>query len=102
MRGILTVALPAVLASFMMASAVADGSEAKGLSAMAIEEVLDKQREALMRRPHAVGVGIGLKNGKPAIVLMLDQASPHALQGLPKEIGGYPLVVEAVREIRAY
>ncbi len=69
---------------------------------MTIEQVLERQREALMRRPGAVGVGLGLQDGKPAIVFMVDQKTPETLAGLPHDIDGHPLVVEEVGEITAY
>ena len=69
---------------------------------MAIEQVLERQREALMSRPGAVGVGIGEHAGKPAIVFMVKRKTPEALAGLPREIDGHPLIIEEVGEIIAY
>ncbi len=67
-----------------------------------IRQVLARQREALMRRPGAVGVGIGQRDGKPAIVFMLKKKTPETLANLPREIEGYPLLIEEVGEVVAY
>ncbi len=67
-----------------------------------IRQVLERQREALMRRSGAVGVGIGQRDGKPAIVFMVKKKTPETLANLPREIEGYPLLIEEVGEVVAY
>ncbi len=83
-------------------SPLADEDHSKEAQEMEIKEVLDRQRELLMSRPNAVGVGIGLHDGKPAIVFMIDEETPEALSGLPREIEGFPVIVETVGEIKAF
>ena len=68
----------------------------------AIKQVLARQREALMRRPGAVGVGIGQRDGKPVIVFMVKEKTPETLADLPRQIEGYALLIEAVGEVTAY
>ncbi len=94
--------LTAGLAVLLFAGSPAADDNFDNACNMAIEEVLDRQREALMRRPEAVGVGIGERAGKPAIVLMIKRKTPEALAGLPAEIDGHPLIVEEVGEVTAY
>ncbi len=69
---------------------------------MEIEQVLERQREALMRRPGAVGVGIGEHDGVMAIVLMVETKTPETVAGLPRKIDGHPLVVQEVGKAAAY
>ncbi len=69
---------------------------------MEIEDVLERQREALMGRPGAVGVGLGEHDGKSAIVFMVESKTPETLAGLPREIEGHPLIVQEVGKIIAY
>ncbi len=68
----------------------------------AIRQVLARQRDVLMRRPGAVGVGIGQRDGKPAIVFMVKKKTSETLADLPREIEGYALLVEEVGEVVAY
>lgn len=95
---LLAVAMVALTAT----NPLAEEDHAKEAQGMEIKEVLDRQRELLMSRPHAVGVGIGLHHGKPAIVFMIDEETPDALTDLPKEIEGFPVIVETVGEIKAF
>ncbi len=90
------------LATMFLTNVLVAGERDEYVSDMEIEGALDRQREVLMGRPGAVGVGIGLSDGKPAIVFMVEKATPEALAGLPDEIEGYPLVVEEVGIITAY
>lgn len=69
---------------------------------MEIEQVLERQREALMRLPGAVGVGIGEHEGVMAIVLMVETKTPETLAGLPRDIEGHRLVVQEVGRVVAY
>ena len=90
------------VAVLLLTSSLAADGQFDDACDMAIEDVLERQREALMSRPEAAGVGIGEREGKPAIVFMVKRKTPEALAGLPAEINGHPLIVEAVGEIIAY
>ncbi len=90
------------VAVLLFASSLAADGQFEATDDMAIEKVLERQREALMLRPEAVGVGIGERAGKPVIVFMVNRKTPEALAGLPAEIDGHPLIVEEVGEITAY
>lgn len=90
------------LVTMLLTNVLVAGDRDEYVSDMEIEGALDRQREALMGRPGAVGVGIGLRDGKPAIVFMVEKATPEALAGLPREIEGYTLVVEEVGKVTAY
>lgn len=87
---------------FLFSGFVAADNHLDDTRDMTIEMTLERQREMLMRRPGAVGVGIGMHDGKSVIVFMIDQKTPETLAGLPREFDGHPLVVEEVGEITAY
>ena len=94
--------LAAVVVALLFAGSVAADGQFEDADEMAIENVLERRRDALMSRPEAVGVGIGERAGKPVIVLMVKHKTPETLAGLPAEIDGHPLIVEEVGEITAY
>lgn len=92
----------ACLASWPFGIALAGEAQSDYVIGMKIEETLKRTRETLMERPGVAGVGVGLREGKPVIVLMLERDSPEVTAGLPEEIEGHRVVVEVVGEITAY
>ena len=69
---------------------------------MNIEEVLDRHRDRLMAIPGVSGLGIGDKDGSPAIVIMVRQLTPDLKARLPRALEGHPVVVEQSGEIVAF
>jgi hypothetical protein len=67
---------------------------------MNIENAIAKHRDALMRLPNVVGVGIGEKQGRPVIKVLVTRKvtaaklPPHAL--IPAQIEGYETDVEPI------
>ncbi|MGH2396613.1 MAG: hypothetical protein ACRDFW_06410 [bacterium] len=56
----------------------------------------------LMTMPGVVSVGVGQKpDGTPVIVVGVDRRRPGTMARLPQTLGGYPVRVEFVGEIRA-
>ncbi len=94
--------MAAGVAVLLFASSLSADGHFSDARNMEIEQVLERQREALMRRPGAVGVGIGEHDGKLAIVFMVDRKTPETLADLPREIEGHPLVVQEVGKVIAY
>ena len=94
--------MAAGVAVLLFASSLSADGPLSDASKMEIEQVLERQREALMRRPGAVGVGIGEHDGKLAIVFMVERKTPETLAGLPRDIEGHPLVVQEVGKVIAY
>ena len=64
-----------------------------------IKQVLARNQEELMCRYNAIGSGIGTRNGKPAIILMVKNKK---LEDLPLEIEGYPLFIDEIGGVNAY
>jgi hypothetical protein len=72
------------------------------LREMDIEQAFDRHQERLMAVSGVTGVGIGDKNGKPAIVIMVKQLTPDLKGALPQVIEGHPVVIEQSGEISAF
>ena len=65
-----------------------------------IEQVLRDGTECLMALPGVVGVGQGLPPGKPHIKVFVVTMTSVLLKQIPREIEGYPVVVEETGEFR--
>ncbi len=67
-----------------------------------IQEVKARHEGRLMTMPGVVSVGLGQKpDGTPVIVVGLDRRRPATMAQLPQRLGGYPVSIEFVGEIRA-
>lgn len=64
-----------------------------------VEQVLAQHREELMRRYNAIGIGFGIRNGKPAIILMVKKKPS---ENVHLEIEGYPLFIDEIDDAKAY
>ncbi len=51
---------------------------------------------------NVIGVGIGSKDGRSAIVIMVKQLTPALKSKLPQSLDGIPVVVEQSGEIIAF
>lgn len=69
---------------------------------MNIEQVFNDHQDELVAMPGVSGIGIGSKDGKPAIVVMVEKLTPALTANLPRSLEGYPLVVEQSGKIVAY
>ena len=69
---------------------------------MDIQQVFDQHHDQLMAVPGVTGIGIGTKEGKPAIVIMVGELTPELKTSLPQSLGGHPVVVEESGEISAF
>jgi hypothetical protein len=61
---------------------------------MDIEQVMAHHHDQLLAIPGVTGVGIGLKNGQPAIVIMVNRLTLELKARLPQQLDGIPVVVE--------
>jgi hypothetical protein len=68
---------------------------------MNIEQVFNDHHDRLMAIPGVTGIGIGSKDGKPAIVIMVEQLTPALTARLPRSLKGHPVVIEQSDEIVA-
>ncbi len=69
---------------------------------MDIQQVFDRHHERLLALPGVTGLGIGEKDGKPALVIMVRQLLPDLTARLPGALEGHPVVVEQSGEIVAF
>jgi hypothetical protein len=69
---------------------------------MNIEQVFDRHHDRLMAIPSVTGLGIGDKDGKPAIVIMVRQLTPDLKARLPRALEGHPVIVQQSGEIVAF
>jgi hypothetical protein len=71
------------------------------MSKQTIEQVQAKYQDEWMSIPGVVGIGIGAANGKPVIKVLVINKMMELEQQIPKEVEGYPVVIEETGEIRA-
>jgi len=57
---------------------------------------------ALLRTPGAVGHAVGAANGRAVIKVLVEELTPDALAGAPRQIDDIPVVVEAIGKVVAY
>lgn len=65
-------------------------------------KVIDRHARRLASIPKAVGHAIGIANGKPVIMLLVEQATPAAQRAVPATLDGIPVQVWEVGRIVAY
>lgn len=66
---------------------------------MTIEEALRKHEDRLMSLPNVQGVGIGRKDGRDTIKVLVS--AKVAGQGIPASLEGYEVEVEVIGTITA-
>lgn len=92
------------LCAAMLALLLAVGASGNGGGGMmpSIEEVKARHERVLMQLPGVVLVGIGRDDqGRPVIVVGLDELRPETQAALPQALEGYPVRVEIVGPIKA-
>ena len=67
----------------------------------AIEQVLERHRDALMAVPGVVGTAIGVSRGQPCIRVYVSTANESPGPTLPQTLDGVPVVVTATSAFRA-
>jgi hypothetical protein len=67
-----------------------------------IREVLAEHTPRLMAMPGVVGTAeSALPNGKPSILVLVVKRTPELERSIPRELDGYPVVIEESGEIHA-
>jgi hypothetical protein len=69
---------------------------------MNIEQAFKRHHDQLVAVPGVTGMGIGRRDDKPAIVIMVKQLTPELKARLPQALEGHPVVVEQSGEISAF
>jgi hypothetical protein len=66
-----------------------------------IEQVQQEHTDAWMAVPGVIGTGIGRCEGKPCILVFTASNTEQVRRTIPSTVGGYPVVVQHMGEIRA-
>jgi hypothetical protein len=69
---------------------------------MDIESVLAKHEARLMAIPGVTGVGIGERDGRAVIVVMVTTTASQLESQIPKSLDGFAVVLEVSGEISAF
>lgn len=69
---------------------------------MSIEQAFNAHHDRLMSIPGVTGLGLGEKDGRPAIVILVQKLTPTLRASLPRTLNGFPVVVEESGEIVAF
>ena len=66
-----------------------------------IAQVLQEHTDRLMNLPGVVGTGESLQRGRPCVLVMVAALPPELRRSIPKEIEGYPVMIQETGELRA-
>ena len=67
-----------------------------------ITEVLAAYTDEWMKIEGVQGTGQTEKNGKPALMILVDTLTPALSAKLPKVVEGYPVVIHQSGTVKAY
>jgi hypothetical protein len=68
---------------------------------MTVAEVLAKYTDTWMKIPGVTGTGEGKSDGKPCIMVFIERKSEAIKKKIPKEAGGYKVVLKETGKIQA-
>jgi hypothetical protein len=69
---------------------------------LSIKQVKAKHENRLLEFPGVVSVGLGKdKGGNPAIIVGVDRPRSALAEQLPRQLDGYPVIVQVVGSIKA-
>lgn len=68
--------------------------------AISIAEVLKDRTDWLLSLPGVVGTGIGERDGKPCIRVLVDRNTEELARTIPKTLGGYRVETVETGKIR--
>lgn len=69
---------------------------------MTIEQAQKKHQAKIMKLTGVVGIGIGEVKTEKVIKVMVDKRTPELEKKIPKQIEGYPVVIEETGKIQAF
>lgn len=79
----------------------ATAGEITVLEASGIGEVKDRHEREIMSIPGVTGYGISSRDGRPVIVVMLENDSPGLQSRIPTELEGFEVVTEVTGPVEA-
>lgn len=66
-----------------------------------LSAVLESHKSQWMNTSGVIGVGEGRKDGKPAIMILVDTLTPELRSSLPETVEGYSVIIEETGTVRA-
>jgi hypothetical protein len=63
---------------------------------MEIKEALERHEQQLMGVPGVTGIGIGERDGRPVVVVLLNRPASELRDKLPRTLNGFPVVLEEI------
>jgi hypothetical protein len=73
-----------------------------GEKPMTIEQAQKKHQAKIMKLTGVVGIGIGEVRTEKVIKVMVVKRTPELEKKIPKQIEGYPVVIEETGKIQAF
>jgi hypothetical protein len=64
--------------------------------------VLRDVTDRVMSLPGVIGTAEGRCEGRPCITIFVARKTVEVLRQIPREVGGYPIVIEETGELRAH
>lgn len=93
--------LCAAAAALLLAASACAPRHAETVKEGTIAEVLRDHTEEVMRIPGVIGTGEGSEGGERVFVVFVEQRTPELDAKLPKQIGGYTVVVRVTGNVSA-
>lgn len=72
------------------------------MSSLSIKDVKKKYETRIMNIPGVVGIGIGKENEQDAIKVLVVERTPTIENKVPKQLKGFPVVIQETGVIRAF
>lgn len=66
-----------------------------------VADVLAVHGDELMSIPGVVGTGEGAREGKPCILVFVEQLNPGLQESIPSELKGFDVVIQEVGDVHA-
>jgi hypothetical protein len=66
-----------------------------------VSQILADHTNEWMQISGVVGTGEGQKDGKQAVIIFVESRSEELEKKIPKEIGGYQIVIEKIGVVKA-
>jgi len=88
-------------AALLLAAGACAPRRAETVKEGPIAEVLRDHTEEVMRIPGVIGTGEGSEGGERVFVVFVKQRTPELDAKLPRQIGGYTVVVRVTGEVSA-
>lgn len=97
-------AFPILMAALATGVAACTGTGGQVRDTAMVQTIKEVQKEhagRLMAVPGVVGIATGIDQDKPCLKVYVIKKTPELMRQIPRELGGYPVIIEETGEIRA-